>query len=369
MFVAYYGCKMNKTRDMGIIRRLVSGTVSIMGAFYKNAETVDYKTLNKYVININKLTGVDDLLHEVSSCLKELLDYDVFGFAVKDQARFDIWIDPRTYREQILRIVERDFKGPMVEYNLHHFVESLEPRGEIEEIAAEDILAYALKGSPGLEGRLYIKPGKKMLPHHHEILEIVVRSMSVAIENLTRLRRLESEASIDPLTGCYNRRTFSHYISHELANVSRHGGEIAVIMFDLDHFKRVNDTYGHQAGDQVLSEISEMVRTAVRAGDFVVRYGGEEFLVVLPKTGLYKAMLLAERLRAAVEEMSVSLQDGRVIKITSSFGVASLREGQDLDALVHEADMMLYKAKKTRNAVVPSLRVFEAPKTESLIPN
>lgn len=363
-----YGMNSNshKVSLMGRISRILSATTSALKVISGVSRNDDYLLLSNYIININRLTNIDDVLLEVSRCLKELLDYEVFGFAVRDEDRFDIWIDPRMYREQVLKIVERDFKGPMLEYNLHHFSDQVE-HATGADLDADAIRSYAIKSSLDLEGMLYVQPRKDMLDRHHDILNTVVNSLGVALENLSRLQRLQDEASVDPLTGCYNRRTFARFISHELANVRRHGGEVAMIMFDLDHFKKVNDTYGHQAGDIVLKQVASLVRSTVRNGDYVVRYGGEEFLVVLPKCGLYKGMMLAERLRAAIEAMVICLPDGQEIKITSSFGVASLREAQELDSLVHEADLMLYKAKKTRNAVVPSLNIHSELKFQSAL--
>jgi diguanylate cyclase (GGDEF)-like protein len=347
----------NKANQKGMIGRMLSRTAAALHVISRNNQGADYKALSRYIININRLASTNDVLSEVSVCLRELLDYEVFGFAVKDESGFDIWVDPRTYREQVLKIVERDFGGPMTGYSLHHLSEEHEEAaGDVA--ALDGMLSYRVSGT--IEARLYVQPRKKMLPRHHDIMDTVVRSLGVAIENLRRLHRLEAEASTDPLTGCYNRRTFERFISHELSNVRRHGGAITMIMFDLDHFKRVNDTYGHQAGDQVLTEISALVMKTVRSGDYVVRYGGEEFMIVLPKCGLYRGMVLAERLRREIEAMDITLPDGRVINLTSSFGVATLREDQALEPLVHEADMMLYQAKKTRNTVVPSLNVHSA---------
>ncbi len=349
---------MNRANGKGMIGRMLSRTTAALHIVSHKTKSADYMALSRYIININTLTDIDGVLGEVSVCLSELLNYEVFGFALKDQSGFDVWVDPRTHSEQVLGMVERDFGGPMQGYSLHHFSEEHEDAAAPDGADFEGMLSYSVAGSN--EARLYVQPRKKMLPRHHEIMEAVVRSLGVAIGNLQRLRRLEAEASIDPLTGCYNRRTFERFISHEISNAKRHGGAITMIMFDLDHFKRINDTYGHQAGDQVLAEVSALARKTIRSSDYVVRYGGEEFVIVLHKCGLYRGMVLAERLRREIEGMDVSLPDGRVIKLTSSFGVATLREDQSLEPFIREADMMLYQAKKTRNTVVPSLDVHSA---------
>ncbi len=195
-----------------------------------------------------------------------------------------------------------------------------------------------------------------MLNYHEEIINTLIKTLSIAVENYMNIKRLETEITIDPLTNCYNRRALDNYIEHDIANVERYGGDLAVIMFDIDHFKIINDSYGHQAGDTVLKEISRMVRSSIRKSDYVVRYGGEEFLLILPDTKFLNATELAEKLRRKIERYDIGL--GRAtINITASFGVAKLKKGSDKNKLLQEADRMLYKAKQAgRNTVMPNLR-------------
>jgi diguanylate cyclase (GGDEF)-like protein len=167
-----------------------------------------------------------------------------------------------------------------------------------------------------------------------------------ADEETTRL------ATTDPLTGVFNRRTFIELAEQELARTRRTGAPLALMMLDLDHFKRVNDTYGHLIGDQVLVAFTRLVRECVRRSDLVVRYGGEEFCVLLPGTLLTAATALAERIRAATAARTLT---SLPFRITVSIGVTASAAGAAtaLDDLLARADEALYRAKEEgRNRVV-----------------
>ncbi|WP_022850528.1 diguanylate cyclase [Limisalsivibrio acetivorans] len=163
-------------------------------------------------------------------------------------------------------------------------------------------------------------------------------------------RLLKAQAITDGLTGLFNRRYFYEAISKEEGRFKRNGTEYAVIMFDVDHFKSINDDYGHKCGDDVLKGISELAKSSVRSADTLARYGGEEFVILLPDTGIEGAQTLAEKLRLTKENHNFRCLDRC---LTSSFGVASRNEVDDYEKLVTLADDRLYQAKKEgRNRVV-----------------
>jgi diguanylate cyclase (GGDEF)-like protein len=162
-------------------------------------------------------------------------------------------------------------------------------------------------------------------------------------------RMLEELSTIDTLTGAFNRRKFDEVLQLETQRAARYRLPLSVILFDVDHFKRINDDLGHHTGDQVLRELGEFVKSHIRASDYLFRYGGEEFLVMCPVTGDGPASELAEKLRLGVEAHEFS----RAGRITISAGVASLREGDTDDALLKRADDGLYSAKSEgRNRTV-----------------
>lgn len=193
-----------------------------------------------------------------------------------------------------------------------------------------------------------------------EKLQFGEKAMLQANENLTsRLReidqlqeQLREQANHDPLTGLYNRRYLDNTLERELARCKREGLPLALIMIDIDHFKRVNDTYGHQAGDEVLKTLGAMLSTMARAEDVACRYGGEEFLMLLPKMPPGSAMERAEKLRASFAAVTVPFGEFR-LQTSLSIGIAIYPgHGKSADLLIQCADRAMYRAKhEGRNRV------------------
>lgn len=181
-------------------------------------------------------------------------------------------------------------------------------------------------------------------------------SMQTAL-SMRRISRLEHENVSDPLTGVFNRRYLHSRLDEECSRASRLGQPLSVLLLDIDHFKHINDSHGHQAGDQVLVAFAERVRNQLRKPDIVARFGGEEFMVIATHTGGAGALELAERLRLDIQRARFSLDRSpgakHEISLTCSIGVASLGEGMDqADRLVCAADQSLYRAKhEGRNRV------------------
>jgi diguanylate cyclase (GGDEF)-like protein len=173
--------------------------------------------------------------------------------------------------------------------------------------------------------------------------------------------QLEALATTDPLTGALNRRAVSEAAQAELRRARRHGKPFAALLLDIDHFKRVNDTHGHQAGDRVLQQVAAACGAQLREIDRFGRWGGEEFIVLLPETDLDGALVVAERVRQAVAASSVAGDDGLPIAITTSIGVASLSlHDEPLEALLARADTALYQAKHEGRNCVRAARVAAA---------
>jgi len=159
---------------------------------------------------------------------------------------------------------------------------------------------------------------------------------------------LEYLSQTDPLTGVYNRLKTDALLDQEFERSRRYNRKLSVVMFDLDYFKQVNDTYGHQTGDRVLVAASALVQAHIRKHDVLGRWGGEEFLILCPETDVQGAERLAENLRRQLESLGL----GEVGSITASFGIAQLGRTEDVKRLIGYADGALYEAKKTgRNRV------------------
>ena len=174
-------------------------------------------------------------------------------------------------------------------------------------------------------------------------------------------RKLMLRALTDPLTGVFNRRTFVEMSSKEEERARRSGSLTSVLMMDIDHFKRVNDTHGHGVGDLVIKMLAEQATKSLRSIDILARYGGEEFVVTLPDTDADVAGRVAERLRAALERAVVRTDAGTEVKFTVSVGVATFTTGVPLDRAMEAADKALYRAKQAGRNRVEIAPLLEAP--------
>lgn len=163
---------------------------------------------------------------------------------------------------------------------------------------------------------------------------------------------LQSMATTDMLTGLINRRYFDRRLIEEIARARRHNSNLTLAMFDIDHFKRVNDTYGHTVGDKILKELGKIVLNNTRESDVSARYGGEEFALILPETTQIEASDLLERIRELIADYAF-VKDDTPVMVTISVGIAQYHPDYNLETFIEQADACLYQAKNTgRNRVV-----------------
>ena len=188
--------------------------------------------------------------------------------------------------------------------------------------------------------------------HQRAWIGQLAEQLGLALSNVRLRVSLRQQSIVDPLTQLYNRRYMDEVLKRELARSSRNGSPLSVLVLDLDHFKRINDTFGHEAGDAILRKVALTLRENIRSGDVACRMGGEEMVVLLPECGIENALKRAETLRLAIAANDV-LHQGQPIGATASIGVASYPEhGSSMQALVHAADLALYEAKHSgRNCV------------------
>jgi diguanylate cyclase (GGDEF)-like protein len=192
------------------------------------------------------------------------------------------------------------------------------------------------------------REGRDFDDGEYDLFAYLAGQAAVSIENVDLHETISKQAVTDELTGLYNLRHFHDSLDAELERQRRFGTEVGLVILDIDDFKRVNDTYGHQQGDLVLIEVARALRNLSRDIDEPARYGGEEMAVILPQTDVAGAEVQAERMRAAVEELQIErLDGGGRLSVTASFGVASLPyNANDKAALIAEADAALYRAKR-----------------------
>ncbi|MEX2642301.1 MAG: sensor domain-containing diguanylate cyclase [Acetobacterales bacterium] len=234
----------------------------------------------------------------------------------------DFYVDPAA-RQELASRLERDGR-----------VENFETRYR----TASEAEAWVL-----LNARTIVYAGEKA----------VLSSFIDITEQKATEARLKELASIDPLTGVANLRYFMERAQYDLARIWRYGGALSLMLLDVDHFKRVNDSFGHAAGDLVLRGMAAVCRETLRDSDLVGRIGGEEFAIVLPETPVDGAAGVAERIRHLVEVAHFGYDD-KLIDVTVSIGVAGCgREGETVEDLMKRADVALYDAKRSgRNRVI-----------------
>jgi diguanylate cyclase (GGDEF)-like protein len=211
--------------------------------------------------------------------------------------------------------------------------------------------AYAcvpMRAAGELIGIANVRTPRKGWSHNDVMLaQSYVGFAASSIESLRVLASIHDRAVRDGLTGAYNRRFLDEYLAHRLAEAVRHAQPLSLALLDLDHFKKLNDTSGHATGDRALVELAAVVNRTIRAGDVLVRYGGEEFVLVLGATDLPGALIVAERIRASTEEVRLAVPGAaEPARVTVSIGVASApQHGAAASELLLVADRALYRAK------------------------
>ena len=206
-------------------------------------------------------------------------------------------------------------------------------------------ISYSLSHEGEHMGELVFRRNQRFNEQDQGHLESLLSSLLYPMRNALLYRAATQSALRDPLTGAGNRIAMEQTLQREIDMSRRHVQALSVLMLDIDHFKRVNDSHGHSAGDDVLKAIAATIKAQLRNVDMVFRYGGEEFLVLLSNTGRDAAAMVGERLRYATQAAEY-YADGQLIELTVSLGCSTLLPGESADSLLRRADSALYVAKR-----------------------
>jgi len=328
-----------------------------------------FKTLYEFGQSIITKMKLEEMYPEIYAAVKKLMKTEYFSIALVDREKGlinDVFIMDREVPVELeSRGVEKGLFGKVVKDGkpllFHSFtMEEVATTGAIvvgnieEEEISQSIVIVPLKAGTGVIGVLSAQSYTPNMygPDDVEALELLASNIAVAIENARLFGTIQSMAITDDLTGLYNRRKFYDIASQEFDRSRRYQRPLSVVMMDIDHFKKVNDTYGHAIGDQVLQGLAHVIKGSLRNADTLARYGGEEFVALLPETSVEEAIRTAERLRVSTSDATLPTRVGNM-SVTISLGVVSLDDScRNLEELLDRSDLALYASKRTgRNKV------------------
>lgn len=307
-------------------------------------------------------TTLDSLLDRVIRMIGETLYANNFGVGLVDEAQGVVHLRYADWHHhdqpRLINIpIQQGIIGKVVQTAIAHRVGDVTQRPDYVELQPNisSELCVPLIANKRVMGVINLESSvpEAFSEADERLLDTFAGHLATAIEKLRLFDEIQQMAITDPLTGLFNRRQFFRLGYIELERSHRYAREMALIMLDIDHFKKFNDTYGHQIGDMVLQAVARQCRESMRAIDIIGRYGGEEFSILMPETSQSGALRLAERLRQQVQELGVPTRAG-VLRVNISVGVACLTLGTEetLETLIERADKALYVSKQTgRNRV------------------
>ncbi|MBU1145782.1 MAG: GGDEF domain-containing protein [Firmicutes bacterium] len=314
---------------------------SLSKEFQSSEKAKSFTEMLSTHLDLNKL-GEESLQHL-------MLDLNANGGAILIEKEGELEI---LYSSGIL-YPEKLLKSDLVWNSLKHsgkilidIPEDLELNGLLVDFRPKTVLLEPILYKEVTLGLVILAGTSTFTDYHQKMLNLFVKSMSLAFKNSITYSQLQKLAANDPLTGILNRRFGMQRFKEEFVRSIRYDMPIGILMFDIDHFKVVNDTYGHIVGDKVLKEIAKTVKSSVREGDVFFRYGGEEFIIVLSGASKEDLMKSAEQIRHIVEDMEIK-HNSQSIKVTISIGGTSYPEHEEvnIESLIAFADSRMYEAK------------------------
>lgn len=331
-------------------------TVDALQIFSEIGKTLTSTLDIKEVLRII-LQRISELLHPTS--------WSLLLFDEKEKAlKYEILInDPNADRTQTVRLGQgligwvAQYAKPVLIPDPSKKKEFTPPADVLVGMDADALLCVPLRSKEKTLGVIEIRrKGKGTVPFGEEDLTtiaVIADYSAIAIENARNFQRIQELTITDDLTSLFNVRHLHTLLEAEVLRAARYRKNFSMVFLDLDHFKKVNDTWGHMHGSQLLRETADVLQAHIRNVDCGARYGGDEFIILLPETGKEDAIIIAERLRKAIETNSFLQDKGLSVHFTASFGVATFPEdAQTKDDLIRLADKAMYSVKNsTRNNV------------------
>lgn len=331
----------------------------------------EIRLLEKFIITSNVVRDWREFIKNLLLEINPIIDaYALVTIFRVDEEAYEcevFWRNPPS--EKTIRLFEKILRRQLLGHAMFHGSALLQiahnvadEKGKLPELTVNDIEVQTktlLLETPKIGGIVGI--GVQSMMAQDNVRHMVIGSILTTLLNLVGsvkaiykyTKDLEHYATRDPLTDLYNQRMFWELLGYEVGRAKRHGQEFAVMMLDLDNFKAINDRFGHHFGDSYLQQFAGVLHGAVRHGDMVARYGGDEFCIILPEASDTQAHMVAQRIAEQLDEFSMEAPDGNRIKATTSIGIAiSPRHGDNPKDLFLVADNMMYKAKSSgKNAI------------------
>ena len=308
------------------------------------------------------ILDIEGVLKEVVRIMGQVLQYNYFGIILKDKrknlfykARIEAAIE--NYHPKAIPVTRMGLIRKVFEVGEAVTVKDIAKRDDYQPLytGSKSLAVFPLTSHGQNHGVLFAESGIKdgFKQKDIQVLTAVARSAGLALENAELHRKTEELTIIDELTGTYNYRYFVRKLQEEKRRALRYTLPLSLIMIDIDFFKKLNDSYGHEVGNMVLKRLSVIIKGCIRDVDIFARYGGEEFVIILPQTEEKEAFHIGERTRQAVEEEIFKIKNIDNLKITISVGVSSFPEnGKSHEELLSITDQALYRAKgEGRNLV------------------
>ncbi|MCX7771191.1 MAG: diguanylate cyclase [Proteobacteria bacterium] len=304
-----------------------------------------------------KISSLSDVIESCAKTLSKMLEPYFIAFAIADDrgAKINVWSNYEygihieefnAYIKEILH--DSGFNNLSFDYSLGKEPIPGNYYDKREFLYVDPYETLTDKEFQTLRGGVFFCYNKDSYESLKRVAFILPHILLV-INNCLLHKKIVDMSITDELTTLYNRRKIMEILNIEIDRANRYGYELSLIIADIDFFKKVNDTYGHNMGDAVLKKVSMILRNSIRKVDYVGRFGGEEFIIISPETSLQNALLLAERIRKIFNSF---IMEGLNTPVTLSFGISSYTPGKDLDTLINEADTALYEAKNSgRNQV------------------